>query len=385
MEPVFFTAISQSEAIDSMIAAGQVIDGCKKQLGSKIPQAAILFAGIDVDHSIVLKAVSDQWKGIHVVGCTTDGELSSLNGYSQDSVLLILLGSDTVEFGSGIFDLSWEDKNQYYAVLKATMASVSKEPTIGLMFSDGLTYDSEKVIAVFRDILGNVPIFGGIAADNWRFTGTKQFHNDRVMTKAAPYLMLCGKFDYAFGVGTGWKSVGEPGVVTRADKNTVYEIDYRPAMTFYRELLGEKVIPSNEIPIAVYNSDDEYRFLRTSFQEYDAQTGSISYLGNIPEGYRVRLTIVDRDSIISGAAVSMKNALADFPKTTRPALALCFSCSARRAILGSRTKEETTTVQSILGDAVPIAGFYTYGEISPPARNERTQFHNESFTSLLLG
>jgi DNA-binding response OmpR family regulator len=37
----------------------------------------MLFAGIDHDFAVVLQQINAQWPGITVIGCTTDGEMSS--------------------------------------------------------------------------------------------------------------------------------------------------------------------------------------------------------------------------------------------------------------------------------------------------------------------
>ena len=69
---------------------------------------------------------------------------------------------------------------------------------------------------------------------------------------------------------------------------------------------------------------------------------------------------------------------------SKPALALCISCAGRKQILGSRTQEEVRIVNELLGD-VPAAGFYGYGEIARLAKDGISHYHNETFTTLLLG
>jgi hypothetical protein len=42
-------------------------------------------------------------------------------------------------------------------------------------------------------------------------------------------------------------------------------------------------------------------------------------------------------------------------------------------------------IRGVLGEAVPICGFYGYGEISPNMGDPTgTKYHNESFVSLLI-
>ncbi|BAZ08285.1 hypothetical protein NIES4071_00900 [Calothrix sp. NIES-4071] len=61
------------------------------------PSAGILFAAIDFDHAIILELISREFPRLELIGCTTDGEMSSKIWFQQDSLVLILFCSDTVE------------------------------------------------------------------------------------------------------------------------------------------------------------------------------------------------------------------------------------------------------------------------------------------------
>jgi hypothetical protein len=384
METTLFPAIGQTEVVDAVSAAGSVIEQCERQLQGRKPAAAILFAGIDLDHHTILDTIMAAWPGIHLVGCTTDGEFSSLKGYTQDSVLLVALGSNTVEFASGVIDTLSEAHCR--TAVETACVGTAQVPTLGLVFSDGLTFNGEDTILGLDKVFEHrVPLFGGTAADGWRFTGTKQFHGSRVLADASTFLLLCGDFRFAYSVETGWKAIGRTGIVTRAVRNVVHEIDGKPAIDFYQELMGKAATPSVETPAAVYDQEDRYQFLRTSFQPADPVTGAVTYCARIPEGSRVRLALVNRDSIVHGAEQSVRNALRAFQGSERPSIALCFSCAARRVILGTRTIDECRAAQEILGPGIPVAGFYSYGEFSPGYSKRSTQFQNESFVTLLLG
>jgi hypothetical protein len=52
----------------------------------------------------------------------------------------------------------------------------------------------------------------------------------------------------------------------------------------------------------------------------------------------------------------------------------------RKIILGSRTEEEVEAVNESLGDQTLLAGFYSYGEISPFNEGGHCQLHNQTMT-----
>jgi len=382
MGAVFYTAMAQVEVVETQEAVREAVHRCLQQLEGRRAGVVLLYASVDLEHPAILEAIQAQWPGVPLIGGTTDGEFSSTGGYTEDSFTLVILGSESVSFRVGMLDLGQPLAPQ----CREALAAPGPSPSLGILLADGLSYAAEDALVALQDAFGaELPWLGGTTADRWKFSGNLQFFGSRVLCGAAVYLLLCGSFRYGFGVDTGWKPVGPTGVVTRSIKNVVHEIDGRPAMAFYRRLMGEGALPSVDTPTAVYDPCDSYLFLRTSILPLDPSLSSICYSAGVPEGSRVRVTLVDRDSIIEAVRRSVCRAKGMFGGGDPPDLALCFSCAARRAILGSRTADEVGTACATLGSAVPVAGFYSYGEIAPLEPGTPSLFQNEAFVSLLLG
>jgi hypothetical protein len=146
--------------------------------------------------------------------------------------------------------------------------------------------------------------------------------------------------------------------------------------------IAEPVSSRRDGPLAVFEGKETSYYLRASSYT-DEASGLLHFVGDIPEGSRVRISGTTRDQILEATKNALQRAVADFPGK-RPALVLCFSCAGRKQVLGSRTSEESQIVRNILGD-VPAVGFYGYGEIAPIEQNGISQFHNETFVALILG
>ena len=99
---MFFTVVAQSDDIDAEGALAEILAQCREKLGERVPKAGLLFCTIDLEHEQVLDGILDAWPGLELIGCTTAGEMSSALGYREDSVALVLFGSDSIEFASGI-------------------------------------------------------------------------------------------------------------------------------------------------------------------------------------------------------------------------------------------------------------------------------------------
>lgn len=387
MKSDLFVNIAHSIELDSMSAVNEVIIKCEKELAGRNPSAGILYVSIDHNHPLILDQIHAKWPDLHLIGCTTDGEFSSENGYVEDSMVLTLFTSNSIEFSSGfinnqVIDMENECRNKIFDSIN----QMTKEPSLCLLFSDVINTNGESVMEHVSAITsGNLPIVGGISADSWRFNQTKQFYKTISSDHISPYLLMSGDFVFSIGMDCGWEAIGEMGTVTKSKGNIVYEIDHMPTLKFYQHILGNHSKPTLELPLAVYDHNGNFSYMRTSFEKYNDEDGSVTFLGNIPQESKVRITMVNRDSILNGTRSSINQSANNFPLETSPLIALCFSCSARRVLLGTRTKEEARLLREILGDEVKFVGFYTYGEFCPNLIESENEFHNETFVVVLLG
>jgi hypothetical protein len=396
--------VVHSQDVDSVDAVAELIAGAKVALGASSPRLAMLFAGIDHDFAIVLEQINAQWPGIALIGCTTDGEMSSHVLFAEDSLALVLLSGDDFHAVSGVAkSVSTNVPGSIRASVNDAVQRLAGTgggdprgdggaPRLCITMPDGLTVSGSAALNALRAALGDaVPIFGGTAGDQWRFKGTKQFHGTEVLDDSVPFILFGEGVVFSCGVDTGWRPIGREGRVTDVDGHVVRAIDGRPATEFYREFLGNADITHlTEYPLAVAADDDRGAssyYLRAPGRT-DEAGGCIHFLGDVPDDARVHITTTNRDQILAATRSSFQHALDDFPKGSgdggKPALALCISCAGRKQILGSRTQEEVRIVKELLGD-VPAVGFYGYGEIARLEEDGISHYHNETFTTLLLG
>jgi hypothetical protein len=385
---VFAAVVGHSEELTAETAVDEILQQCRASLDGAVPSAGLLFAAIDFDHQTLLCEITRAFPGLALIGCTTDGEISSELGFREDSVTLILFVSDTVDITSGVGrGLSGDVAGACRSAVEEAQAKTDKLPRLCIATPEGLTAEGHSVTATLQQAVGHdIPLFGALAGDQWRLKSTRQFYGTEVLTDSIPILLLCGEFPFSYGVATGWRLVGEVGRVSRATGAVVHEIDGKPAIEFFRKYLGAGAKPTAEVPLAILNASDTSEYLRASWGVVDESTGAVTFLATVPEGSRVRVSLADRDEILTGCGESLAIARSNLPPGTQPAAALFFSCAARKILLGTRTQEELRLIRETLGDAVPICGFYGYGEISPNMGDPTgTKYHNESFVTLLIG
>jgi hypothetical protein len=261
------------------------------------------------------------------------------------------------------------------------------EPALCIATPASLTFSSEEAVKAIKVTVGpDVQLYGAVSGDQWRFKKTYQFFNGEVLTDAIPLILFSGPICVSSSAQSGWRTIGPVGTVTQAKGNVVYSIDGRPALAFYKALLGEAAVPTGDRPLAILDADGNISRLRASNEVFDAKTGSVTFFGDFSLGDQVQITVADRNDILDGTRASVRLAKQRFPASATPQAVLFFSCSARKLVLGTRTGEEYKVLTEEIGKDLPIFGFYGYGEIGPSFSNQDScEFHNETFVTVLIG
>lgn len=379
------TVVGHSNDPDSLSAITEVLEQCQQSLSGASPQAGILFAAIDFEHSLILNQINQTYPGIELIGGTTDGEMSSILGFEQDSLTLMLFCSDNIMIRAGIGRDISQDLNSAIKTAIAQATTGHTEPIkLCIALPESLSTSAVLILDSLNQALGGkVPVFGGLTADQWQFKQTYQFYKTEVYSDATPILLISGAILFSHSIASGWNPVGKRGKVTKASQNIVYEIDGKPALQFYQHYLGKRM-PATEYPLAVFDINETHYYLRASNGVYDPAVGSVTFFGDVPEQAIVQIAEATHDSILSASRTSMMQALHNYPGK-EPAAALYFSCCGRRQVLGTRTKEEYALTQTCFTESLPSCGFYTNGEISPLEQQGISYFHNQTFITLLLG
>lgn len=394
------TGIGRSEHEDSFEAGKEAASEALNDISGN-PEILFVFAAREYDRNDLLKGVSSVCGTVPMIGGTTAGELSS-KGFSMDSVVILALNSDQLDFTTGIGVKMSEDELKCG---KSLVDDLSKKHSFDdalslLVFPDGLGGDGCKVIdGVNSSLPGKLEIIGGCLGDGDEFGRTYQFYDGDVYEDSIPGVLISGKGSFKTGIGvrSGFESIGNKMFCTESDGNIVKKIDGVNALDLYKELLGEersKRLPGIflEYPFGLIDekvsiSGEEYFQLRCGLTA-DESDGSIACAGSIPEGSAITITAGSRGDLINGARMAAEQAKASLGDTT-PELVMVFSCVGRKLVLGRRISEEIEVVQQTIGDNVPLIGFYTYGEIGPIDKDKNSlseaKFHNETLVIWVLG
>lgn len=385
---MFRMAVGHSDDIDADVAARTIVDRCLETLGGIMPKAGLLFSAWETDHQVVLRYVQEALPGIELIGSTSSAEMSSEMGYQEDSITLALFASDDVDITSGIATNLWDDiPAAARSAVEQARAKSDKEPRLCIT-TPSAGGDMRALLESLREELGpDVPVIGGGASPRSNRHPTReswQFYGDQAVSESVPVLLFSEPLRYSVGSDAGWRPIGPKGRVTKSSGSVVYAIDGKPALSFYQRYLGEGFEPAFATPLAVFPEGSERFYLRAPVH-HDPDTGAVSVSGDVQTGAEVQLTTAATDEIFDGARSALSQAIDQFPDGHEPEAALIFSCAIRKYLLGTRTGTEYDITQQMLGDGVPVCGFYSFGEIAPLDEGGEARYHNETMVALLLG
>ena len=94
-------AVGHSDDIDPARAVDDVLRQCDGALHGDTPKAGLLFSTYDTDLEPLVSGIRTAYPEIELVGSTSAGEMSSVLGFREDSVMLAVFASDSVDITAG--------------------------------------------------------------------------------------------------------------------------------------------------------------------------------------------------------------------------------------------------------------------------------------------
>ncbi len=345
----------------------------------------ILFFGspLMLKDSNIITHYRNKYPKAIINGCSTAGEIANVNVYDNTLVATAILFEHTKIIYNSINIETVEDSR-----------NAGKELTNNFDFdglkhifvlSDGLNVNGSELVAGIRESLPQkVNVTGGLAGDGANFKNTFVVDNSRLsQSKIVTAIGFYGNnIHINYGSLGGWDSFGIERQVTKSHANVLYEIDNMPALELYESFLGDKAkdLPSSGLlfPLSLRTSPEKDPVVRTILA-IDREAQSLTFAGDLPEGSLVKFMKANIDRLINGAEDAAKVSV----KHLNPGvvnLAILISCVGRKLVLKQMVEEEVEAVKDVLGEQVTLAGFYSYGEISPFQKGAACELHNQTMT-----
>ena len=327
----------------------------------------------------------ERYPNAEIVLCSSSGQISN-NCNVENDIVATAISFDKTKIKTTQIDIVL-DNNIDELGKKIKTDLLSDDLKSILILSEGSFVNGTELInELIKQTNKSIPIFGGLAGDEFSFEKTIVGLNaDATSGKIVAIGFYGNHIHFGFGSEGGWGDFGPEREVTKSDKNVLYKIGDRFALDLYKEYLGKyaEELPSSSLyfPLSMKETPNSESVVRTILA-IDEENKSMTFAGNIPEGSSVRLMKGNTDKLIDASSKAALKIGAKPSKDTQ--LALLVSCVGRRIVLGDRVEEELEVVKEIFGDKTILCGFYSYGEISPTLKNVACELHNQTMTIATL-
>ena len=332
-----------------------------------------------------------------IIGCTGCGVIGSNNFVSEKMRALAVM---VVRGNADEFAISYSDKlsfeHSYEEALYVSQSLREQNANIRsiLLIGSFLDFVADDVFAGVEKVFGrNIPIFGWTSTDNLKAIGSHQFVDNGILDHG---LLAIGFADQTLslvtGVHHGNQCIGEPFVVTRSERNQIFEFDGKPAWSFIMNRLSlpqdlkfedalRVVCFGTMLPEEVHDEYDN-QYIQYVPIGTDPRTQSFYMPVIIKPGTILSLSQRAEEKMFQGLDQMTAN-LIQRTNGKKPVVVFHSDCAARgRMSFNQILKNEIITrMQDVVcrHEEVPWLGLYGYGELAQ--LGGRNCFHNQT-TSL---
>lgn len=189
---------------------------------------AIVFASICHDSEAIRRAAADH--GLDVFGASSAGEIAG-GAILEDGIAATVVDLPRDAYRVQAFPSPDRDMLALGRRIGEWIGGTFARPA-ALLHQSGPLLDGEALLKGIHAVAGAaLPVFGGRAATNGDILKTWSLDRTRVVPQGAVALALDrDKVEIEATAAAGWKPIGTPKTVTRADGNVVHELDGQPAL-----------------------------------------------------------------------------------------------------------------------------------------------------------
>ncbi len=242
-----------------------------------------------------------------------------------------------------------------------------------ILLADPFSTPIEEVFSTIENFCPGAQAIGGIASGGMDLGENRLVLNQDTYESGIVGVALSGPVSIRTIVSQGCQPIGERFVVTRADRNIIYEMGGVPSLNCLQQTIqslvqqrGQQAAMALQVGIAI----DEHRaqfergdFLIRGLMGADRRTGGLALSDVVQEGQTVQFHIRDMKAASEDLNLLLAQDRIAHP-LEHPKGALLFSCNGRGRQFFTQPHHDISTVRERAGD-IPIAGFFAGGEIGP--------------------
>jgi hypothetical protein len=372
--------------MDTASLSWNVIDRWQSQKTQFAPNLVLYFGSREtLSDSGRYRELREMFPDACLMGCSTDGQICG-DEMMESGVNAIAVRFDATTIRTAIENAPNAGHSRTYG--EAIGRTLASDDLAGVfVLSDGLAVNGSELVAGIGMHVGNVPISGGLAGDGSQFIETMVGLNCPPESGKIAAIGFYGRsIKIGHGSAGGWDVFGPKRRITSAEGNVLFQLDGRAALDLYERYLGDdeiEALPGSALlfPLQIHDPQrPDHRLVRTVLA-VDRDKRSMTFAGDMPEGWVAQLMRGNFDRLASGAAEAAQLARDDLGELRgNGGMAILVSCIGRKLLMGQHIATEIEAAGAALGPNLARIGFYSYGEITPHATSGICELHNQTMT-----
>ena len=252
-----------------------------------------------------------------------------------------------------------------------------------ITYVDGLTHNISDFLSELYENYGMKTTYLGGGAGSFSLKQKPCVFSKDGFYEDAAVVCVC-KTKSSIGVKHGWEKLEGPFTVTKANQNTIEEINWENPFSIYKEVVeadsGCKFKKdnffdlANGYPLGIIKEDNEH-IIRDPLHIHDDQF--LVCVGQVEENNMIDIMKGENDSLINAAKIATQEVV---EQAENPKNAIIIDCISRILFLQDDFKFELKNVSQTIQNKFPnleVCGAMTLGEISSYG-NGYIEFYNKT-------
>lgn len=392
-----------TEEIDDLELAVQEL---KQQIEEKGPlfenSCAIVNCDYDTDVEKLVRLLKECFD-FPILGCTAISVLNKEQGHTDMCISMIVMTADDCFFQIGMTEEMHTAADLFQVddcFIKLHNALPKREKVILLyapLWEEIVADDVNDRLSAISG--GDVPIYGGVASDNWSFHKGMVFCDGKVSYCGAVMLLISGNVrpitmvEHSMGAMTDFKctvTMSEGKKVFSLNNNDIINVLRSAGLESNKEVVVTTFCSTPFLCTRATADGDEIDLLKMLYKlNYDEHSGT--FLGNVQAGNKLSMGFMSREDVEISVQIAIEKVLdsiwdeenkGDYKYSTM----FCTSCAARYNIIVADKQIEARSYQGKVPEHINVFGYYSYGEYCPVQGKvygkKYNETHNETFAIL---
>jgi small ligand-binding sensory domain FIST len=371
----------QSSSPSTEQAVAEAAATAMAQAGVPRADAVVVFFTVEhARHSHTLFSTLTRITGTdRIVGSSAAGILTGSGEVEgQYGIAVLVFSSDEIQSRPFLFQPLRERDGEVGAKIAQTLAPGGLSSLL-ILFPDTYHGRPDQLLQALEQQAGFCPVVGAGSSENGIAQATYQLCGEECASNSVAGAQLSGSFEMAIDITQGCQPITEPLVITRADKNLIFEINHRPALEIFSQLLKGPLaqdlrralmflfvgLPAGTDPATFAPG----QYLVRNIIGLDPEKGSIGIAEEVTEGQSMIFTLRDGQRARDDLNQMLERQRRKL-EGRAPAFGFYFNCCARGSSLYGIPGIDSAYIRQALGE-FPLIGMFGGYELAPLGQRNR--------------